>query len=100
MARDFQAQHGGAIGLALTMRCSGGGSPRDVGVGLAANSRKPAAPARRDAGVADRDQGCAPLKASVPPHTVRRAATKIHHRNRIVRSKREPIAAFATGPIR
>jgi hypothetical protein len=41
-----------------------------------------------------------PSKASMPPHTVRRAATKIHHRNRIVRSKCEPIAAFATGPIR
>ena len=41
-----------------------------------------------------------PSKASMPPHTMRRAATKIHHRNRIVRSKREPIAAFPTGPIR
>ena len=41
-----------------------------------------------------------PSKASVPPHAGRRDATKIHHRNRIVRSKREPSAAFATGPIR
>jgi hypothetical protein len=87
------ARTGARVDAAMAATIDFKGSPRDVG--LAANSRN----RPRWLGAMPRIAIKA-LKASMPPHTMRRAATKLHHRNRIVRSKREPSAAFATGPIR
>jgi len=49
------ARTGARVDAAMATTIDFKGSPRDVG--FAANSRKPAALARRDAGAADHDQG-------------------------------------------
>ncbi len=61
---ELIARTGARIDAAMTATIDFKGSPRDVGgSSLAANSRKPAALVRRDAGAADRDQGqCAAVK--------------------------------------